>query len=96
MTGEAPYVMVDPASVTIPEVEPTVIVPALLPADNVIVPVARPSKVVPKFKSSEVVVANPATAMLPALELVHRFAPGPAPHVPPALPNPSVAPLLSQ
>ena len=95
-----PRVMVPPERVMFPEAEPKVREFAFTVPETAIVPSERPAEPVPKFRASEVVVvvvlegsvAPVASVLQPWVEL---FVVGAA-HVPPAVPKPAVAPLLSQ
>jgi len=71
-----------PAELTLPE--------------TVMVPAARPAELVPKFKAFEVVVVMEAPGVdTPVASVLHWLTVGAA-QVPPAVPNPAVALLLSQ
>ncbi len=95
-----PRVIVPPERVMFPEADPKVREFAFTVPETVIVPAARPSEAVPKFKESvELVVVVPEGSVLPVESVlqpwVALFVVGAA-HVPPAVPKPAVPPLLSQ
>ena len=95
-----PREMVPPERTIAPEAEPKASELAATVPETVIVPAVSPSEPVPKFKASEVVVlVVPDMAFVPAEDVlqpcVALFVVGSA-HVPPAVPNPTVASFASQ
>lgn len=95
-----PRAMVPPERTIAPEAEPKVREFASTVPEIAIVPAARPSVEVPKFKASEAPVAVvPERALVPSEEVdqpwVELFVVGEA-HVPAAVPKPAVASFVSQ
>ena len=89
-------VILPPERVMLPEAVPKVMPAELTLPETVIVPAARPAEAVPKFSASEVVVVMEAPGVdTPVASVLHWLTVGAA-QVPPAVPNPAVALLLSQ